>query len=82
MDNINELNLDQMEAVNGGKGGSKEVLPRKQGYICYQIAKGDTLSRIAKSYHTSVKAIMDANVGIISNENDITAGRYIYVPYN
>jgi len=80
MDNVNEVNLNELEEASGGKGGSKTVLPRKEGYICYQIASGDRLGTIAKWYNTTVAKIMAANVGIIKNENDITAGRYIYIP--
>ncbi len=43
MENIKELNLNQMELVDGGKGGSKEKLPDKSGYKTYQIQHGDTL---------------------------------------
>lgn len=80
MDNKLEMNLDQLEQAAGGKGGSKDVLPRKDGYICYQIARGDTLDKISKWYGVTVKQIMNANQGLITNENDITAGYYIYIP--
>lgn len=80
MDNMNELNLNELEEVSGGKGGSKTVLPRKDGFICYQIESGDTLGKIAKWYNTTVDKIMAANVGIIKDKNDISAGRYIYIP--
>ena len=29
MDNVNEVNLNELDEVSGGKGGSKTVLPRK-----------------------------------------------------
>jgi len=80
MDNMKELNLNELEEVSGGKGGSKEILPRKEGFICYQIEKGDTLGKLAKRFGTSVAKIMDANVGLINNQNDISRGRYIYIP--
>ena len=60
MDNMKELNLDELEGVGGGKGGSKEILPRKEGFICYQIEKGDTLGKLAKRFHTTVAKILDA----------------------
>lgn len=80
MDNMKELNLDELEGIGGGKGGSKEILPRKEGFICYQIEKGDTLGKLAKRFKTTVAKIMEANVGLIPNENDISKGRYIYIP--
>ena len=78
MDNI-ELKPAELEEVSGGNGGSPTVLPHKAGYIVYQIARGDNLTRIAKRYNTTVKAIDDANP-TITNVNDITAGYWIYIP--
>jgi LysM repeat protein len=75
-----ELNLNEMEQVNGGTGGSPTPLPPKSGCEVYKIKSGQTLSGIAQSYGTTWRYLMSINVGIISNENDITAGRYIYVP--
>ena len=75
-----ELNLNEMEQVNGGKGGSVTPLPPKSGCECYKIKSKQTLSGIAQLYGTTWRYLMSINVGIISNENDITAGRYIYVP--
>ncbi|MBR3430299.1 MAG: LysM peptidoglycan-binding domain-containing protein [Clostridia bacterium] len=76
---LQELNLNEMEDVTGGKGGSKKLLPQKDGYVVYQIERGDTLLKIASWYGTTVKAIQNANP-TIKNANDITAGYYIYVP--
>ena len=78
MDNM-ELNLNEMEEAVGGKGGSRKVLPKKEGFIVYQIAAGDNLTNIAKKYKTTVKAIMAANA-TIKKSNDITAGYWIYIP--
>lgn len=75
-----ETNLNEMENVVGGKGGSVKVLEAKDGCIVYQIASGENLTKIAKWYGVSVADIMAVNRGIISNANDITAGRYIYIP--
>ena len=77
---IKELNANEMESVNGGMGGSSKALPAKEGYIVYQIEKGDNLTRIAKWYGTTVQAIKAANPGLIRDINDITAGYYIYIP--
>lgn len=74
-----ELNLNEMEEAAGGKGGSRKVLPKKDGFIVYQIATGDTLIRIAKRYKTTVEDIMAVNP-TIKKANDITAGYWIYIP--
>ena len=74
-----ELNLNEMEEAVGGKGGSKKVLPKKEGFVVYQIASGDTLIRIAKKYKTTVKDIMAVNP-TIKKASDITAGYWIYIP--
>ena len=78
MDNV-ELNLNELEEVKGGFGGSPTKLPHKAGYIVYHIVKGDNLTRIAKNYGTTVKAIVACNP-TITDKNDITAGFWIYIP--
>ena len=80
MDNRKELNLNEMENVAGGKGGSPTVLPPKDGYIVYQIVGNDNLTKIAKNYGTTVKAIVAANPTLEGNANFIRAGFSIYVP--
>ena len=80
MNPVSEINLNEMEQAAGGKGGSVKVLPHKDGCLVYQIASGENLTKIAKWYNTTVDKIMAVNVGIIANKNDITAGRYIYIP--
>ncbi len=80
MEEIKELNPVEMEEAAGGKGGSVKPLDPKEGCIVYQIASKETLTKIAAWYNTTVDKIMAVNVGIITNRNDITAGRYIYIP--
>ena len=75
----NELNLNEMEEISGGRGRSRTVLPRKEGFIVYQIEAGENLTKIAKRYSTTVKAIKAANP-TIDNANFIRSGFYIYVP--
>ena len=79
MDTMKELNPNEMEQATGGTGGSIVPLSPKAGYFVYCIKRGDTLTRIAKRYGTTVEAIKAAN-STICNVNDITAGYYIYVP--
>ena len=74
-----ELNLNDMEEVAGGRGGSRNKLPPKAGVAVYKIVYGDTLPRIANRNKTTVEYLMAINP-TIQNKNDITAGYYIYVP--
>ena len=78
MSNI-EMNLNEMEAVTGGKGGSPTPLTPTATLDVHRIQGGETLTRIAGRYKTTVNYLMDINP-TITNKNDITAGYYIYVP--
>lgn len=78
MENM-ELNVNEMEEVVGGKGGSPKMLPAKAGLKVYQIRKGDNLHRIANRCRCTVKELMAINP-TITDANDITAGYYIYLP--
>ena len=79
MDNMNELNMNDMNSIVGGTGGSPHPLPDKSGCIVYRIARGDTLGKIARRYGTTAERIKAVNT-TIHNLNDITAGYYIYIP--
>ena len=57
MNPVSEINLNEMEQAAGGKGGSVKVLPHKDGCLVYQIASGENLTKIARRYGTTVKAI-------------------------
>lgn len=50
-----------------------------RGYDTFSIRPGDTLFSIARSYYTSVNAILTANPGI--NPNNLRIGQVITVPY-
>lgn len=77
---MSELNMNQMEEVVGGNGGSSTPLAPKAGCSVYQVKGGDNLSRIATAKNTTVDYLMFINKGIITNKNFIRAGFYIYVP--
>ena len=79
MDNMNELNLNEMEEISGGAGGSKTPLPPKAGFDVYKIQSGDNLTRIAKKFNTTVDYLFAINPDI-TNKNFIRAGYYMYVP--
>ena len=78
MENM-ELNVNEMEEVLGGFGGSRTKLPEIAGCLVYKIVRGDKLGTIARKFNTTVKTLKAMN-STITNENDITAGYYIYVP--
>ena len=77
---MTELNLNEMEQVSGGRGGSSSKLPPKGGCSVYRIQGGDNLTKLARRYGTSIEFLMNINEGIIKNRNDITTGCYMYVP--
>ena len=77
---MKELNLNEMENVIGGRGGSPTKLPDKKGYWVYRIKSGDCLSKIAGRYGTTTATLQRINSKYIHNVNDITAGYYIYIP--
>lgn len=54
--------------------------PQLPIYIKYKIKSGDTLTKIAKKYGTTVKAIKEENPDKIKNVNKIYAGDTIKIP--
>ena len=60
MDN-KELNLNEMEEIVGGRGGSRTMLPARKGFAVYRIQSGDCLSRIAGRYGVSAKYLQSIN---------------------
>ena len=70
-----ELNENEMNEVSGG---AYKPLPYKPGYFQYQIQPGDTLSKIARMYNTTVNKLMSYNPQI-KDRNLIRAGAYMYV---
>lgn len=50
-----------------------------QVQITYVVKKGDTLSKIAKKYHTTWKKLYEKNKDIISNPNKIYPGQIINI---
>jgi LysM repeat protein len=45
----------------------------------YTVRRGDTLGRIAKTHGTSVKALFDANRGVLSNPHVLRVGIALHV---
>lgn len=75
-----ELNVEALEAVNGGDCSvtldGKKVLCK-----IYVVKKGDNLSKLALRFNTNIKAIMKVNP-IIKNPNRINAGWTLRIPVN
>ena len=66
MENMMELNLVEMEEVNGGvvAGGLRYKPAAKAGYILHKITARDTVWGLARRYHCSMDAILRANPSI------------------
>ena len=53
----------------------------KSGAACYTVKSGDTLTKIASSYGSSVNAIYESNRTTIgANPNLIYPGQKLYIP--
>lgn len=61
------------------KASAKKAAPKQAAGGSYKIKSGDTLSQIAKSKGTTLKAIMAANPSI-KNANRIRVGQTIKIP--
>ena len=68
---IKELNVEELEDVNGGAS--------TQSYFEYKIVKGDCLINIAKKFGVTVNAILKLNPKI-KDPNLIYAGDTIKIP--
>ncbi len=81
MENMNELNVNQLEEVSGGKyGGYSKKPPERAGCKIIKIASGDNLGKIARRNGTTVEVLMALNSAVLDNPNQIMAGYYLYVP--
>lgn len=73
-DEIKKLELDELEDVAGGYKRPAE----KEGFIIYQISKGDNLTKIGKRFGCTVNDLLRWNPKI-KNRNLIYAGDYLYI---
>ncbi len=74
-----ELNLEEMDKVEGGVGGSRTLLPPKADHLVYRIARHDSLHDLAERFGTTVEDIMSANT-TLTDEHDLTTNYFIYIP--
>ena len=66
------INEEELMEVVGGKTTTH--------MIKYKVKRGDCLWNLARKYHTTVDAIMKANVGKIKNSRLIVTGWTINIP--
>ena len=79
-ENTMELNLEEMAEVSGGKCGGYSRKPgAKAGCKIHKVVHGETLTKIATRYGTTVKKIMSVNPEL-TDPSFIVSGCYIYVP--
>ena len=78
MDN-NELNLNELEEVTGGKQHFSPE-PDRPGWIQHKVTASDTLIRIAKKYGISDwRKIREWNPHINHKTNMIINGEYLWI---
>ena len=72
----NEFKLtdEELASISGGANG-------EQKYIRYTVLKGDTLTKLAYRFNTTIAAIMNLNP-IITNPDLIRVGWVLTIPYN
>lgn len=80
MEMMKELNPEEMSEVSGGKcGGYSKKPATKKGCKIHRVVHGETLTKIATHYGTTVKKIMAVNPEL-TDASFIVSGCYIYVP--
>ncbi|MBR0268027.1 MAG: LysM peptidoglycan-binding domain-containing protein [Clostridia bacterium] len=77
---MNEININELEEVTGGRGGYRKPPKAIDGLEIYKVGPRDNLIRIARKYHTTWMHLQELNAEVIPDKNDITTGYYIYVP--
>ena len=79
--NVKELaSINNIKDVNLIYAGNTLKIPKnkQENYITYKIKKGDTLTKIAKKYNTTVKKLAEFNN--IKDVNKIYAGNTLKIP--
>ena len=81
MKNAMELNMKELELVNGGAvaGGLAHKPAAKAGYILHKITARDTVWGLSRKYHCSMDAILDANPSI-EDKRLIRTNYWLYIP--
>ena len=76
-ENNNAVELNETE-MSGITGGAFKRPAEKDGFIIYQIKKGDNLNRIAIAHHCTVRSLLQWNPKI-HDKNLIIVGDYLYI---
>ncbi len=76
-ENNNAVELNETE-MSGIAGGAFKRPAEKDGFIIYQIKKGDNLNRIAIAHHCTVRSLLQWNPKI-HDKNLIIVGDYLYI---
>ena len=81
MKNAIELNMNELELVNGGvvAGGLARKPRKRAGYIRHQISATDTVWGLSRKYHCSMDAIVAANPSI-EDRRLIRTNYWLYFP--
>jgi len=76
---MNELNMNELEQVSGGKRHF-EPEPERSGWIQHKVSATDTLIRIASKYGISDwRKIREWNRHINPETNMIRTGEYLWI---
>lgn len=71
LENQVPMNDNDLDEVSGGAGGFND-------FIYYTVLRGDTLTKIAHRFNSSIDAIVAMNG--IKNRNFITVGQVLKIP--
>lgn len=77
---MKELSVEELDQVSGGRSGGYDQKPRaKHGCKIHKVVHGETLTKIASHYGTTVQKIMAVNPEL-TDPTFIQPGCYMYVP--
>lgn len=76
------LTDDDLKDVEGGAYGAKPKTKAGKGLRWYHVTATDTLSGIAKRFHTTADYLQRINSGTIRDKNRIGQHMWIRVPAN
>jgi len=74
---------EEMPDFSDVQSGASSTAPAAQVYETYVVAKGDSLSKIAKRFYGSGNAwkeIFEANTDILKDPNKIFPGQKLKIP--
>lgn len=79
MENVNDMKLEELEEVSGGKMHFKP-LPDRAGWTQHKVTANDTLIRIANRYGIKDwRKIREWNPHINHETNMIRTGEYLWI---